>query len=404
LAEVVSEKNMSILDQACNLQNEIVETRRYLHAHPELSFQEIETAKLAADRLTSLGYKVREKVGKTGVIADFRNKGNAMVAIRADMDALPLEEPANIPYRSQNKGVMHACGHDAHVACALAAAKILANRLPELTGSIRMLMQPAEEASDDEGRTGADRMIEDNALEGVSCIIGLHMDASLPAGKIGISSGPVMAACDDATITIKGKGGHGGFPETTVDAVVLGVMVVQAIQQIVSRRISASDPAVITIGSFQSSSTASNVISDQVVLKASIRTFSKKVQKVISEELEKACGIVKSLGGDYQIDYVHGWPATINDPKITEIVRQAATDLIGEGNVITLPPKPWSEDFSKYQEVVPGTFMFLGCEIEDDQRMHHSPHFDMDESGLYLGSAVLAGAAERLIKVLPMMA
>jgi amidohydrolase len=218
------------------------------------------------------------------------------------------------------------------------------------------------------------------------------------AGKVGIAPGPVMAAADGFSITIIGRGGHGAFPENAIDPVVIGAQVVQAIQQIVSRRISGLDPAIITIGSFQSSSTRGNVISDQVVLHGTIRTFNKAVRKVILEEMEKACAVARSLGADYQLKYELGYPTTINDPKITAVMRQAAIDLIGEENVITLAPKPWSEDFSMYQEIIPGAFMFLGCEITGDRRAHHSANFDLDESGLYIGSAVLAETARRLLE------
>ena len=224
----------NVIRQAQGLQPEIVELRRYLHQHPELSFKEFETAKLAADQLEKIGYQVKKGVGKTGVTGDL-GKG-PKVAIRADMDGLPIDEKSVTAYKSKTPNVMHACGHDAHVACAIAAAKILAKRIPSMPGGIRMLMQPAEEDCDDNGVSGAPRMIQDNAMDGVSAIIGLHMDGSLPAGKIGLASGPVMAAVDVFHITITGKGGHGAFPDTCIDAVVIGAQVVQAIQQIVSRR------------------------------------------------------------------------------------------------------------------------------------------------------------------------
>ena len=199
--------NSSVLEQAKNLQNEIVELRRHLHSEPELSFHETKTAELSANKLEGLGYKIKRGAGKTGVIADI-GKGT-MVAIRADMDGLPIDEANQKAYTSKNKGVMHACGHDAHVSCGLAAAKILAKESPDLGGSIRMVMQPAEEFADSDGKSGAYRMLEDDALNGVGAIIGLHMDATIPAGKVGIIPGPVMAAADGFTITIIGRGGHG---------------------------------------------------------------------------------------------------------------------------------------------------------------------------------------------------
>lgn len=387
-------KTATILDEAKALQEEIVKTRRHIHMHPELSFQELDTAQLAASRLKELGYTVREKVGKTGVVAE-RGQGS-IVAIRADMDGLPIEEISNLPYKSKHSGVMHACGHDAHVSCALAAAKLLSAE--DLGGKIRFLMQPAEENGDSEGKSGAFRMIEDGAMQDVKAVIGLHMDASVPAGKVAIMPGAVMAAADIFKITVQGKGGHGAYPETTIDAVVLASQLVLAIQQIVSRRISALEPAIVTVGSFHSSSQRGNVISESVVLQGTIRSFSEDTRQKLIKELENTCALVKSLGGNFTIDWELGYPATINDSRVAAIMSEVACELIGKENVITIEPKTWSEDFSMLAQKAPGAFMFLGGEIEGDRRSHHSPNFDIDESGLYIGSAILAQTAKRLIK------
>lgn len=396
----------SVVKQAQNLQSDIVELRRHLHQNPELSFFEFETAKLCADQLDKLGYQVKRNVGKTGVIADLGAPGKGpKVAIRADMDGLPIDEKSDKAYKSKNANVMHACGHDAHMACAIAAANILTKNLADVPGSVRMLMQPAEEAGDDEGISGAPRMIEDNAMDGVSAVIGLHMDGSLPAGKIGLAAGPVMAAVDIFHIVIKGKGGHGAFPDTCVDAVVIGAAVVQAIQQIVSRRISPIDSAVITIGSFQSSSIRGNVISDEVTMLGTFRTFDLGVRAKIIEELDRACSIARALGGDYSITYEVGYPPTVNNPKVVEVMREVAIQIIGEENVIAMRPKTWSEDFSYFADMAPGAFMFLGgkaANANSDPNFfpHHTPTFDVEESGLWIGSAILAETATRLIKKL----
>lgn len=386
---------MTSLDQAKELQKEIVDLRRHLHEHPELSFQETETAKLAADRLKELGFAVKTGVGKTGVIGDIGS--GKTVAIRADMDGLPIEEAHNRNYHSKNAGVMHACGHDAHVSCALAAAKILSKK--DLGGRLRMLMQPAEEDTDKEGNSGAYRMIEDGAMEGVDYVIGLHMDATIPAGKVGIMPGPIMASADGFELTISGVGGHGAYPEKTVDAVVIAAQVIQAIQQIVSRRISAIDPAVITVGSITSNSQRGNVISDSVRLLGTIRAFNEDVRKHLREELERTCQIARALGGNYHIQYELGYPVTVNNEKVAAIMKQAAADLIGADNVISFRPKTWSEDFSMLANVSQGAFMFLGGEIAGDTRNHHTPTFDIDESGLYMGTAILTETAERLLKL-----
>lgn len=385
----------SPLQQARELQPEIVATRRHLHEHPELSFEEHETAKLAAERLKELGFDVKTGVARTGVVADI-GKGKT-VAIRADMDGLPVLERNAVTYRSKNEGVMHACGHDAHVSCALAAAKLL-TRGDLLPGKLRMIMQPAEESGDEEDRSGAFRMIEQGVMEGVSSVIGLHMDSSIPAGKVCIMPGPVMAAADIFKVDIRGKGGHGAYPETTIDAVVLATHVIQALQQIVSRRIAPTEPAVVTVGAIHSSSTRGNVISDSVELLGTFRSFNETTRTKLREEIERACSIARALGGDYVTSYEAGYPATVNDPTISEVMRKTACDLIGEQNVITVPIKTWGEDFSMLAQVAPGAFMFLGGEIAGDRRSHHSPLFDIDESGLYIGSAILAETARRLMQ------
>jgi amidohydrolase len=387
----------NFLTRAKALESELIEMRRHLHENPELSFHEFQTAGLMKDKLEAYGYKTKAQVGKTGVLGELTRKGvdGPIIAIRADMDGLPIDEDNPNKYISKNQGVMHACGHDGHMACGLTTARMLAEA--ELEGSVRMVMQPAEEATDSDGKSGAWRMLEDDALDGVSAIIGLHADASLKAGQVGIIPGPAMAACDGFKVTIQGKGGHGAYPETTVDPVVVGAQVVQAIQQIISRRISALEPAIITIGSFQSSSTRGNIISDYVTLEGSFRSFSQKVREHIIAEIDRACSIARIMGGDYKIEYELGYPCTVNNPEITEVMRQAAIDLIGAENVIAVQPKTWSEDFSMFAEKVPGAFMFLGAEIDGDTRSHHSPQFDLNESGLYVGSAILAETARRLM-------
>lgn len=389
-----------VVARAKELQPDIVKLRRHLHQHPELSFHEFETAKLAADQLDKLGYKVKKGIGKTGVIADI-GKG-PLLAIRADMDGLPIDEKSVTAYTSKNPNVMHACGHDAHVSCAIATANILTKQMDGIPGGIRMLMQPAEEAGDEEGISGAPRMIQDNAMDGVSAVIGLHMDGSLPAGKIGIAAGPVMAAVDIFHITIKGKGGHGAFPDTCVDAVVIGAAVVQAIQQIVSRKVAPNDAAVITIGSFQSSSIRGNVISEEVTMLGTFRTFDRHVRERIIQELDRACSIARAFGGDYSITYEEGYPPTVNNAKVVEVMRQVAIETIGAENVVTMKPKTWSEDFSYFADMVPGAFMFLGGKDKNSDSdpsffPHHTPTFDIDESGLWIGSAILASTATRLL-------
>jgi len=397
----MKDKNSS-LSQALAIQEELVRDRRYLHEHPELSFEEYETAAFAEKRLTQLGFSVRSKLAKTGLTADIGKGKEFCVAVRADLDGLPIEEPSDQPYSSKNQGVMHACGHDAHMACALGAARLLAadakDSVDHYGGRLRLLMQPAEESADEEGVSGAPRMLEAGALDGVTNIIGMHVDAGLPCGKLGISPGAVMASADQFVITVEGKGGHGAFPEKCVDSVVIAAHLIQAIQTIVSRRIPAQEPAVITMGSIESSSTRCNIISDSVTIRGTARSLNPAIRNKIREEITRTCGLVESMGGTHKLYFEKGYPVTVNDPEITNIMREAAIDLIGEENVITLEAKLWAEDFSYYQELIPGCFIFVGAGQPGITRIHHSANFDIDENSLYLGTAVLAETAKRLIR------
>ena len=384
---------MIITERAQELQSEIINDRRHIHAHPELSFEEYETADLSAKRLAALGYNVKRGIGKTGVVGDIGH--GKRIAIRADMDALPIQEANQASYSSTKTGVMHACGHDAHVACALAAAKLLTQT--EFPGSIRMLMQPSEEAGDAEHKSGAARMIEDGAMKGIDAVIGLHVYTPVPAGKVAIMPGPVFAAHETFLITINGQGGHGAYPHQTIDSIALATVVISAIQHIVSRRIDPIEPAVVTIGSIHSSSDRGNIISEQVTLRGTLRCFNEETRIKLMDELDKACSLVTTFGGSYKIEYEFGYPATINHPQVTEIMRQAAIDIIGIDNVLTIPPPMGSEDFSLLAQEAPGAFLFLGAGMTNDLRSHHSAKFEIDESKLYFGAAILAETAKRLL-------
>ncbi len=383
----------NILEKSYALQTDIVNQRRYLHANPELSFAEFNTGAYLKQELAKLGYIINYPIAKTGLTADLTT--NPKIAIRADMDALPIQENNNCIYQSKVKNIMHACGHDAHMSIALACAKLLTEdqNLP-----VRIIMQPAEENSDEAGKSGAYRMIEAGALNGIQAIIGLHVDANIKPGQIAIASGPVMAASDSFKLKIIGAGGHGAFPESTIDAVVLSAYLITQFQQIISRKISAFEPAILTIGAIHSSSIAGNVISDFVELKGTIRSFSKQIRQTLIQELDNICQTTKNLGGNYEIQFESGYPATVNHPGIAQIMKTTAIKLIGAQNVIESTPKLWSEDFSLYQELIPGAFMFLGAKIEDSPRKHHHPNFDLDESGLYLGTAIMAQTVMELNK------
>jgi len=361
--------------------------------HPELGFEETRTAALVAHELETMGYRVRSQVGRTGVVAEFGG-GQPVVAIRADMDALPVQEENDVPYASQVPGVMHACGHDAHVACALGAARLL--REQDFAGTVRLLFQPAEETEDDEGVSGAPRMIQDGAMEDVSAIIALHVDSSIPAGVIGLVKGPAAAGVDTLYATILGQGGHGSKPEETVDPIYIASHVILALYGILARRVPAHHPAVISVGSIHGGQ-ASNVIPEKVELSATIRYTDSETQKLLHREIEKALGIARAMGGDCDHRISIGCPPMSNDPAVVELVSRVSSGLLGPDQVQYLEPMMGSEDFCFFTELVPGAMFMLGCKLGDEERQHHNPHFDIDERCLPIGAAVLAETTLQLL-------
>ncbi len=393
-----------MLAQAKLLSEQLSAWRREIHRHPELGFQEIKTAARAAEILRSLGCRVRTGVGRTGVVAEIGPEpgpGVPIVAIRADMDALPILEAANVPYASETPGLMHACGHDSHVAMACGAAALLA-QYPRasgqpLPGVVRILIQPSEEVADAEGVSGAPRMIEDGALEGVRSIIALHVAAHIAVGDIEIESGPASGGVDSFFATIYGSGCHGASPHVGIDPIYIAGHVILALHGIVSRRLDPFAPAVVTIGSLHGGQTE-NVIPDRVELSGTIRFMDPKVQTRIHEEIERALQIAKTLGGDYQLKIEIGTPPMINDAGVCAVIRQAVSDLLGPDHLVAPENGLGAEDFGCFSEIVPGAMFSLGCRIEGDERHLHNPYFDLDERCLPIGAALLAETALRLLR------
>jgi amidohydrolase len=383
-----------MLEKARAIEGQIRAWRREIHRHPELGFREMVTSEKAAKVLSELGWRVRRGVGKTGVLADF-GQGTPMIAIRADMDALPIQEANDTPYVSQNPGVMHACGHDAHTAMALGAAALLARET--FPGSVRILIQPSEEANDSEGLSGAPRMIQDGAMQGVACIIALHVDPATPVGAIRLEAGPASGGVDSFFASIYGQGGHGASPHNTVDPIYITGHVLLALHGIVSRRLDPFAPAVVSIGSLHGGQ-AENVIPERVELSGTIRYLEKSVRETIHAEIERALQVARTLGGDYQLKIEPGTPPMFNDPGVVELIRQAAADLLGPQHV--LPPENGlgAEDFGCFSEIAPGAMFSLGCRIEGDERHLHSPQFDLNEECLPIGAALLAETALRYLR------
>jgi amidohydrolase len=385
-----------MLNQAKELQDKLTNYRHDFHKFPEVGFNELRTSARVADILSSLGCRVRCNVGKTGVVGEL-GQGLPLVAIRADMDALPLMEDNQTEYASQNPGIMHACGHDAHTAILLGVAELLAKE-ENLSGTVRFLFQPAEEVADEEGISGAPRMIQDGAMEGgVGMAIALHVSAHVPVGQIQISAGPSSGGVDTFRASIIGRGGHGARPHETVDPIYLSALVILALNGIVSRRLNPFDPAVITIGSIHAGN-AENVIPNRVDILGTIRYTQPKVQKQIHAEIIKAFEVAKSLGGDYTLKFEIGTPPMINDEKVVNLIKQTAIDLIGSENV--LPPQDGlgAEDFGCFSELAPGAMFYLGSKVEGDEREHHNSRFDVNDQCLPFGVAILAETALRFLR------
>ena len=308
-----------MLKQSHAISEELIEWRRDFHMHPEIGFELHRTSKIVADELEKMGYRVKRGVGKTGVVAEI-GEGGKMVAIRADMDALPILEMNEAEYVSQNKGAMHACGHDSHTAMALGAALLLSKE--KLPGRVRFLFQPCEETVDEEGKSGAQRMSEEGAMDGVDYVIAQHVDPLKPVGTIAINAGPSSGGVDSWHAIIRGKGGHGAHPDKTIDPFYLMAHVIIALNAMISRRINPFEPAVVSIGSINGGF-ADNVIPEEVKISGTLRFTNEIVHQQIHAEIERALEIVKVLGGDYELKYDLGGPPMINDKYVSDVIEKS---------------------------------------------------------------------------------
>ncbi len=382
---------MNIRPEVKKIQQIIIENRRDFHKHPELSFKEIRTSKIVAEKLESFGLKVNRNIGKTGVVGILKGKQKGKtIAFRADMDALPIQETGNATYKSIYDGVMHACGHDAHTAILLGAAQILSKMKHKIKGEIKFIFQPAEE-----GYGGAKYMIKDGAINNVKEIYGLHVWNYQKSGTVGIQSGPVMAAADIFTITIKGIGGHGAAPQGTVDSIVVAAHLIQSLQTIVSRNTNPLENTVVTVGQINGGSNF-NIIADHIILKGTTRAYTINNQKLIKKRMKIICkGIAETYGAQIKLNYKNGYPPVINNSTATNNVINAAKKIIPNGIV-----KPYlsmgGEDFSYFANKIPGCFFFLGTLPENKKLMstpQHCSHFDIDEKAMLTGCSIFVELA-----------
>lgn len=386
-----------MLQRAQNLN--LIGLRREVHSHPELGFHENHTAELIANTLAGLGISVRRNVGKTGVVGDLGQSG-PRIALRADMDALPIQEENDVPYASQIPGVMHACGHDTHVACLLGAAQLLTEEYAagRFKGQVRFLFQPSEEGQDDEGLSGAMRMVNEGVMQGVDAVVALHVWADAPVGAITVRDGIVTAYPDKFILTIKGQESHGAYPHRGFDAIITSAQVLNALQTVVSRRTDPTQAKVVTVGTIQGG-TKENILAGKVTMTGTIRTFEPTTRDAVLAEMQRACGVARALGGDYELQVIPGYLPVVNDPAITALVRQVGADLLGEANVLEAPLEMGGEDFSYFGGQAPGCFFCLGGATPGQpKRLHHHPLFDIDERCLPLGAAMLAEIAGRFVK------
>jgi len=378
------------LSEAEKIKDQIIEWRRDFHMHPELKYEEERTSRIVEEHLREWGYRIK-RVG-TGVIADI-GEGEKTIALRADMDALPIEEENDVPYRSRVPGKMHACGHDAHTAMLLGAAKIISEHVEEFGGRVRLIFQPAEE-----GGNGAVKMIEGGALEGVDAIFGFHVWMETPSGVIGIREGPFLAGAGFFDVAVKGKGGHGASPHETVDPIPIAAETVLALQSIVSRNVAPTETAVVSVTAINGGTTF-NVIPEEVKLKGTFRFYNPEVGELLKKRMEEVFkGVAGAHGADTDVEIHDLVPPTINDKEMVEFAKRVA-----EKHRLKHAPVPQTmgaEDFAYYLQRVPGAFLALGIRNEEKGIIYpaHHPKFDVDEDVLHLGTAMEVALALEFLR------
>ncbi|HRJ28691.1 MAG TPA: M20 family metallopeptidase [Cyclobacteriaceae bacterium] len=379
---------------------DVVDMRRHIHANPELSYQEFNTATYVANQLKSFGLTPKEEVAKTGLVVEIKGKNpdKKMVALRADMDALPIQEANDVPYKSKKPGVMHACGHDVHTASLLGTAKILNDIKNDFEGTVRLIFQPGEEKNPG----GASYMINEGVLENPppASIIGQHVFPLLPVGKIGFREGMYMASSDELFLKVIGKGGHGAAPELTIDPIVIASHIIIALQQVISRNASPRQPTVLTFGKLQADG-ATNIIPDEVTIAGTFRAMDETWRKEGLKKIKKmAETLAESMGGKCEVEISHGYPFLQNDPAVTQRIRKAAEAYVGKENVVDIDITLGSEDFAYYSQVVPASFYRLGTRNESKgiTSYVHTPTFNIDEDALIISPGLMAWMAVNELK------
>ena len=375
-----------------SIRERLVEDRRDFHRNPELAFQEHRTAGVVAERLDSLGWNVRTGVGETGVLGQLEGSGGGpTVLIRVDMDGLPVQEPMDRPYSSQVEGLMHACGHDGHMAVGLAVADLLSQRRNHLKGNVKLAFQPAEEIA-----SGAQKMIDDGAMRNpkVDRTLSFHLWSGLPVGQVTAQPGPIFSSADGIRLTIKGKGGHGGMPHLSVDPILISAHVITALQTILSREIAPTETGVLGFGTIQGG-TAFNVVSDTVELAGTIRTLDDSVRDYILRRVEEISSqVAQAMRGACEFTHVVGVPPVVNDEEVSKLVTDVAQTVVGTENVVTITPLQLGEDVTLFLRQAPGCFFLVGCgnAAKGITAPHHSAEFDIDEDSLPIAAQIMTEA------------
>ncbi len=387
-----------LLDRAKAIHEDIRTWRRTIHRFPELTFTEQRTASLVNATLVDLGVETEAEVAKTGVVGHIRGGAGPTVGLRADMDALPIQEVNGTEFDSTRPGIMHACGHDAHTAMLLGAATLLKGLADEgrLPGSVRLLFQPSEEAQDSEGKSGGMRMVEEGVLQGLDAVFGLHVDSFHDVGYVATRPGPMMAAADKFELVVTGSGGHAARPQSTIDPIALSAHVINAVHQVVSRRLDPTEHGVITIATIHGG-TVDNVIPDRVTMTGTIRSFTPRAREVLHAELKRAASIVEPLGGRADLTIHPGYPPTVNDPTAAEHMMATMRELLGDDHVAESELIMGAEDFSYMAQAAPGCFLRLGVHNPGWKEYYpvHRADFRLDEDALPIGAAALALTALR---------
>jgi len=392
---MASELRDRVLEVDATTSQHLQTHRRELHAVPELGFKENDTATYLIERLDSLSVdRLQTGVAGTGIVADIKGgrPGHA-VMVRADMDGLPITEAGDLPFRSSRRGVMHACGHDVHMAVALEVARALAAHRNQLPGMVRFVFQPAEEIAG-----GAKPMIEAGVLSGIDRVVGLHVWAGLPTGQVSVRSGAMMASADGFTLVVRGQGGHGAMPDLTVDAVVIAAQIVTALQTLVSRETSPRAPVVVTLGSVHGGS-AFNIIAGEVVIQGTLRTFDARLrERLLQRVAELAGGIATAMRGTCEFHLESAAPPVVNDAAIAGLVADVAKDLLGTEAVVPFEPLMVGEDVAYFLDARPGCFFLLGGAPDSGPVLHHTAEFRVDERCLAIGYRVMSAAVLRLLE------